>query len=642
MPGLVQAWQSTNNAATPTDGVTVTWGASRGVGNLLILICASDGVFSIPSGWTSAVQALDLADMRIMYRIADNTATDAPTIDNNVSTNIAWAEYTGYTATPLDKTASGVNNTISGAQTRSTGTTAATTHAGELIVGAWYYSSNEISGGNQFSGHTNGHVEVVDTGTTVGGGAQNVGLSVAVTEGPYVGTYESTASITMGAAAGSEGLGGAVATFRAVSTASVIVETGTFGTGTGLPASSVNVTSLSFTPKFILFLWGGRTAAGAAEGDHKWGMGYAVSSSDRGGVTSQSDHAATTMAADSQEFDDSCIKMLTITGTVDGAMDFTSMNSGGFTMVVDDAFAANYLVHYIAFGGADITNAASAQINLSSGDKTTIGFQPDVAFVFCRGETATAVNVSSGWSTYSFGVVDTALTNYVLAGSTEDGQPDSDTESYCRAGECLADAGNGIVSMRGAITAWLSNGFTYSDIESGGSTITARVLCVKGGRWKAGDILSATGVGAFGETGVGFTPVGGVFASHNKAQSTADTVQATDERSVGFAVQNAQVIVQNYVAVLDKDGSAAADVGVSQNTTGCYGNLSTATTIAVEGVGGVTAFGPDGFTFQMSDADPVQSFIWYLLVGPSQDAPEAYARPFGVRGQRHMTQLLAT
>lgn len=213
------AWGSTDNGATPTAGVSVTWAQARTSGNLGILVCTSDAVFTVPTGWTSAIRALDLCDMRIMYRILDNSATDTPTIDNNESTAIAWAEYSGNTATPLDKTAQGTNNTISGAQTRSTQTTTTTAQADELAVAAWYWSSNELSGQPQWSGQTNSFTEVVDVGTDKGGGLQNVGLCVAVRDLSATGTYESTASITMGADSGSEGLGGAIATFMAAAVA---------------------------------------------------------------------------------------------------------------------------------------------------------------------------------------------------------------------------------------------------------------------------------------------------------------------------------------------------------------------------------------------------------------------------------------
>jgi len=204
------AWGSATNGASPANAVAVTWAQARTAGNLLVLVYASDGLMPVPAGWTSAVVALDFADMEIVYRIADNTATDAPSLDNNAATCIAWAEYSGNTATPLDVTASGTNNTVTGVQTRSTGTTGATAQADELAVAAWYISSPNPG---SWSGQTNSFTEVVDTATSTG---QDITLAVAVRALSATGTVESTATSSSLPAPGSgNGLGGAVATFKA-------------------------------------------------------------------------------------------------------------------------------------------------------------------------------------------------------------------------------------------------------------------------------------------------------------------------------------------------------------------------------------------------------------------------------------------
>jgi hypothetical protein len=399
----------------------------------------------------------------------------------------------------------------------------------------------------------------------------------------------------------------------------VDVATGTLQTGTAAAGNTVSVTGLAFQPKAVLFFWSGRTATGQAEGDHKFGAGYAVSTTDRGGFTNQSDHSPTTMATDSRLFSNSCIEMLTVAGAIDGQMDFQSFNSDGFTLVVDDAFAASYLVHYLALGGADITDVASVTASVTGTgdtDVTTVGFQPDVAFVFGHDLTA-AINTNATWSQGSFGVVDTALTNYVLAGYSEDAIGTSDTGSYCRAGECVAVVGGATstsVDHRASISAWLSTGFRMNVAVHVGGTAICRVLCIKGGRWKAGDFTTHTDTLGGTVTGTGFQPKALVVGSHNKVASTAGTAQAHDERSLGFAITNAAG-GQSYASIIDKDAATTADVGVAANTNGFYANQSTATTIAIEGVAGLSSMDSDGFTFVHSDADPSAAFAWYLAVG---------------------------
>lgn len=396
------------------------------------------------------------------------------------------------------------------------------------------------------------------------------------------------------------------------------VFTGTFALSTAAAGNTQDVTDAgmaginSSSKAVVIFCWNGRTATGQAEQDHLFGLGYAVSSTDRGGTTTQSDHSPTTMATDNQTFDNACIKTLTIAGALDGAMDFNSYITNGFRLDIDDAFPSAYLVSFLAIWGDDLTDAASVTVLEPAGtgnqNTTSLSFQPDAALVFGA---CGAINTTEGWSQYVFGAAAGATpSNYTVSGVSQDGAGTSLTCSYCRSGEFIGLAQDDLVGVRASLTAWLSNGFTLNWAERAQTNRVYRVLCLKGGRWFVGDILSQTGTSNTGETGVGFQPVALLLASHNKAQSTADTTQAQDERSIGFATASAQ----NYMSVIDKDASANADVGVAHNTTGFYGNQSTATTIVIEGVGGLVSLDSDGFTFAMSDADPAQAFIWYLAV----------------------------
>lgn len=392
------------------------------------------------------------------------------------------------------------------------------------------------------------------------------------------------------------------------------VATGTFNTGTGAATTTVSVAGLSFTPKVVLFFWAGRTATGQAEGDHKFGAGYMVGLADRGGATSQSDHGAAATAADNQVFDNACIKLQTITGAVDGAADFSSFNSDGFTIIIDDAFTASYLIHYLAIGGSDLTNVASVTVAEpgATGNQniTTVGFQPDCAIGFMGGHGA--VNAADTFSSWGIGVAAGSTPNgAILIGNSDDGAGTSETMSYCRAGEFLAGCFTNAVSDRATLTAWLSNGFTLNWAERTAG-FNARVLCLKGGSYVVGDILSQTGTSNTAETGVGFTPKALLVGSHNKTQSTSDTTQNGDERSLGFATGAAS---RSAAGIHDKDALGTIDIGVDQRTDAMYTNQSTAATTVVEGLMDLVSLDSDGFTFVMDDADPAQAFVWYLAMG---------------------------
>jgi hypothetical protein len=149
---------------------------------------------------------------------------------------------------------------------------------------------------------------------------------------------------------------------------------GSFQLGTGIVGSTKAVTGIGFQPKAVLFFWTGLTSASSLlAADHKFGAGFMISATKRGGATSQSDYAAATSASHHQTFDDAAIKLLTTAGAVDGAADFQSMDANGFTLVIDDQFVSDYMINYIAFGGTDL----SADVASFSEPATPVGISPE-------------------------------------------------------------------------------------------------------------------------------------------------------------------------------------------------------------------------------------------------------------------------
>lgn len=409
--------------------------------------------------------------------------------------------------------------------------------------------------------------------------------------------------------------------------------TGTFNTGTGGVGTTVSVTELSFQPKVVIFCWSGRTSAGQAEGDHKFGMGYMISATDRGGSTSQSDHGVGTSVTDGQTFDDAAIKLLTIGGAVDGAADFDAMLSNGFRVIIDDVFVADYLTSWLAIGGSDLTDVISTTLS----SLQTIGDQDinvgldlntgldDKAVIFFGGSFPT-INTTSVGSDFNLGVAaGNAIVNAVLHAMSVDAAGTSDTNSYARNGDCIVtlNSASNDTRRRASLTAWLSTGFRLNWAKVNTGARVFRALVLKGGRYQVGDALTSTGTTNQTEA-TSYVPKALLIGSHNNAASTIDVTQAPDERSVGFATSPT---ARNYCSVIDKDSAGTMDIGVAQNTDAMYANQSTDATVVIEGLMDLVSFdSPPGFTYVMDDADPAQSFFWYLLFA---DAPSAggFARP---------------
>lgn len=211
---LQQAWATANNGGTASNPVAVTWGSARQPGSLLLLAANSDGTHSDPSGWNLDQSQVNDSGLYLWWRISNNTATDAPSLDNNASTVLAWAEYIGNQSSPADRsTSQGTSGQADAVW--STGTTLATQQDDELAVAAWG-SSSTLNPGATFSDPTNGFTEVVEGATSVAA-ATNVGLTVATKTLIAVGTVESTADPT-----GSCARVALVGTYRAVDTVALI------------------------------------------------------------------------------------------------------------------------------------------------------------------------------------------------------------------------------------------------------------------------------------------------------------------------------------------------------------------------------------------------------------------------------------
>jgi hypothetical protein len=405
------------------------------------------------------------------------------------------------------------------------------------------------------------------------------------------------------------------------------VATGTISITTGAVGTTFTVSGLSFQPKAIFFSWSGNTAAGQAEADSLFGAGFAVSTSSRCCVATQSDHSPTTSACDSIMRNNACVATLTITGATGGLADLDAITSDGFRIIVDDQFPAALIVGYVAWGGSDLTDVAI--VSDVTADPGTADYDcgfalntgaDDKAVIFLGGPDSGVLNTSQGFGLFCMGLVagDTPQ-QAVLSGTADDGKGTTVTVSYCRAGQCFGtsfDDGAGAlgVSNIGEVTAWLSNGFRVTWTDSGaGAQLFALVM--KGGRWEVGNALTSTGTSNQTESTT-YTPKGLLLLSHGKAESAAGTPDAHDERIIG-AAQSASS--RWSASLMDKDNSANADVGIAFSDTAMYVNQSIAATIVQEGAMDLVSFdSTPGFTYVMDDADPSQAFFAYLSAA---DAP---------------------
>lgn len=403
---------------------------------------------------------------------------------------------------------------------------------------------------------------------------------------------------------------------------------GAFDTGTGAVTSTVVVSGLGFAPVAVLFWWNGRTGSSTASGraSQQRGFGAATSTTQRWSVASSSQDTPTTMVAKKSQRNDACVGILTALGALDGLLDVQSFDSGGFTLVVDDQFAASYRVHYLALGGADITNAKAGSValnNVGAGDVdvTDPGFQPDFIALASSGQTSINGTITSD-STIAFAMASgTASANQgVWTAGSNDAAATSVTLTYCRSGEVVAayNAAVTALSIRGSMTSWLSTGFRLNLTAAGGGGILC-YLALKGGKYYVENLLTSLSLNAtIAESGFGFTPLGALFVSGCLAEASAGTPVAHDQFSLGAATSASN---REAMAVMDQNAAGTAVVSTAVYVDEVYINLSTTGTI--EGLADISSFDATGFTLIEDDADTVAAFVFYAAFG---SAPATYTQ----------------
>ena len=414
---------------------------------------------------------------------------------------------------------------------------------------------------------------------------------------------------------------------------------GAFNTGTGAVGTTVAVTGLGYTPKVVFFWWSGRTETTdtAGRANHGRGFGSAVSATDRRCVYTHSDDASASAFAKNAMRSDACIAVLVTgaaSGLLDGLLDLQSMDSDGFTLVVDDQFATSFRIHYLALGGSDLTNVEGGVFTNSTSaapvsQSVTTSFKPDCLVFFSTSNPnndGTIVADSSmcigavGSGTISGNVSQQG----VWAGGSNDAAATMQTISYCIASECIAVIGAPVTGLtaRATFTSFdVTPGFTINWLETTALVRSTFYIALQGAKSYVSAFITKTDTTTdITESGFGFSPKSTLFVSHGKASSTTDNAQDNDEWSCGAF---SDISTRGTQGTMDVDAGADSIVATAVEHDEVYINIDTAG--AVEGLMDIKSVDVDGFTCIMDNADPSAAFVWYLAFGSSKTYPGYYS-----------------
>lgn len=394
--------------------------------------------------------------------------------------------------------------------------------------------------------------------------------------------------------------------------------------------------TLGFQPKVVILFMSGEDSAVDAVGRDSvlCGVGFGVSSSNRRGMIYTSADAQGTAALGVRHSDAAILSLSDVTGGTsgsDGDLDIAAeagWPADGIRFTVDTQLVSSYgdqRISVLALGGDDITaqNTFAFQEPVAAGAQAVahgLGATPTgAAFLSVGFGTAPPIG-DTAQGCFSFGMTD-GTRAWVLFVGGDDANTTMDTRSYCKSAECIAIGPEPAVTLdaRAAITSFDATNINLDWTERAATRYVFGLVWA-GGQFRVDNVLTATDLNNFTDTGYGFQPTLAMFASACRAESTADTPTDHAQFSIGAATSATERVAQ---AGLDEDGLATSECSTAIETDEVYANISTAS--AIQGLMDLVSFDADGMTLVMDDADPSASFVgvavWAANAGAAAGQP---------------------
>jgi hypothetical protein len=295
------------------------------------------------------------------------------------------------------------------------------------------------------------------------------------------------------------------------------------------PAATGNqsYTGVGFQPKAVIFFWTGQTATGFAT-SAVVGYGYTTGAGANWTATYASDdNLAGGSFKPSRWQSARCI--LVTTGTTGGkaaAATTVSLDADGFTLNWGNAGSA-FIIHYMALGGPDITNATTGTFPVAAGtgsqSVTGVGFQPDfLMFLSIDDNTTLPATTNNGKVTIGYAGRSSAygITQGAVTAASRGNSAPIITSGGQKTGIAILekDVPVSTVTFTAAVTSFDADGFTIDKtLNTGTAGRWVLFLALRGGQYTVGAITRPATAGASTQayTGAGFVPHGLLFTSWN-------------------------------------------------------------------------------------------------------------------------------
>lgn len=297
----------------------------------------------------------------------------------------------------------------------------------------------------------------------------------------------------------------------------------------------------------------------------------------------------------------------------------------GFTLTWSEEDPGARVIHYIAIGGADLSNVLVKEetMPVTSGNQafTGYGFQPDALVLLCGSQTALGFTTQAK---FSFGVAVSSTKRWgvcITARHSANMTANVDAMKQQRTDGCLFGLTTAapVQDFIADLVSLNADGFTLNFIDPPPSAYLFAVLALKGPQVDAGAALIPAAIGNQSITGVAFQPKLALLETFGAPPQTA--IVADAEVTVGAATGATE---RGCIWANEEDAVLPTQADRSTRAVKC---LLTANSVAgggqLDAEADFVSFNTNGFTIDWTDAPSTagHEWVWFVL----GDAPPAAA-----------------
>jgi hypothetical protein len=420
----------------------------------------------------------------------------------------------------------------------------------------------------------------------------------------------------------------------ALATPDFSFKAGTFTKSTGAAPVSQSITGIGFSPEALIFFWTRQTTAGLAS-QVQAGYGFTTGpANERAIAIASNDAVAPSNTGKRQSQQRSIILLSGGSPTLGAQAELLSLDADGFTLNWTTNEARADIIHYVALGGADLTNAFANSFTVVAGagmqSVTGVGFQPDFVMTLSMDDASLDSNDSIGKASLGFASAPTA--RGTLSVTLRDGQSTTDTCVRQRVdrflSELRSDCGD---DMLADLVSFDADGFTINKTNADDATLV-HYLALKGGKYGVGAFNKSPSAAPASQSvsGLGFQPVGLLLASKDLPSSTAIVA----EGRISFGASDGT----NEGATWFHDKDALSTTDTNQRTASDKIAVHASQT-TLDAEADLASFDADGFTLTWNPNSGAADEILYVAFGSTVSITQSIAEAWNLAD---VSSLLAT